>query len=162
MEPQSDKWKTAFFVLLVIILAIGIAVGAYLFGSNQLAKRDEVSTLDPELISPAPQFAVPTSTPTPTVDEGALIKQSVFAETELSSDEAEVTISEIRGNHAKGGIKEFDAVGGAYWIAAKTTQGWVTVYHGQATPDCSDIELYGFPSDMVPQCLDDSDNVIDR
>jgi len=73
-----------------------------------------------------------------------------------------VTISENTGQFAKGGIKEYEAVGGAYWIAAKTNEGWVCVYDGQSQPTCEQIAPYNFPTDMVPECLDENGKVVER
>lgn len=111
--------------------------------------------------SPSPSLT-PTSSPTPTADESALIKQSVYAKTGLSPSQAEVTITQNTGTHAKGNIKEFDAVGGAYWLAAKTASGWVVVYDGQSTPSCNQVNPYNFPASMVPECLNPAGKLITR
>lgn len=104
-------------------------------------------------------------TPTPTIDpvqEEPLIKQAVYDKTGLDESEALVTINKNTGFVATGGIKEYEAVGGAYWLAAKTSEGWVCVYDGQAQPTCTQIAPYNFPKDMVPECLDTNGKVVKR
>jgi hypothetical protein len=102
------------------------------------------------------------TSPVSITNEDDLIKTAVFKLTGLDKTKAEVTISKNSGQYAKGTIKEFEAVGGAYWIAAKTASGWVGVYAGQATPKCSQIAPYDFPKDMVPECLDENNKLIIR
>ncbi|MFH0942630.1 MAG: hypothetical protein V1810_00465, partial [Candidatus Beckwithbacteria bacterium] len=96
------------------------------------------------------------------VDETELIKQAIYDLTGLTAAKAEVTISKQIGNFATGGIKEYEAVGGAYWLAAKTNSGWVGVYDGQSQPECSQIETYDFPAEMVPECLNSLGQVVSR
>jgi len=110
--------------------------------------------------SPQPTPTPEEAAPTPTVDESGLIKQAVFKKTGLDATQAEVSINKNTGQHATGNIKEFEAVGGAYWLAAKTTEGWVCVYDGQSQPTCEQIAPYNFPKDMVPECLDENGQVV--
>lgn len=95
-------------------------------------------------------------------DETELIKNAVYAKTGLNKTNAEVTVSFNNGSYAKGGVKEFSAIGGAYFLAAKTASGWTAVYDGQAQPPCNEINLYNFPASLVPECLDSSGNVVSR
>ena len=96
------------------------------------------------------------------VDETELIKQAVYAKTGLNESQAQVTVNENIGSHAKGGIREYSAVGGAYWIAAKVGNEWIAVYDGQAQPSCELIAPYNFPTTMVPECLDSLGQVVTR
>lgn len=159
METESNKWKTAFFILLFIILAVIMAATTFLIGKNQ-GSPEEVE--EQAFTIPTQPTSFPTATPVPTVDERAEIKQAIFIQTDLTSEEADITITDQREAHAKGNIKEHDAVSDAYWLAAKTAEGWVGVYDGQANPDCILIELHDFPSDLVPECLDEEGELIDR
>lgn len=144
------KQKGAVLLIILLVLAIlGINFGVwYSYFKGKTAMPEEET-----LVSPSP---------TPTVDETELIKQAVFRKTGLDETEAEVTISINTGTHAKGNIKEFEAVGGAYWLAAKTSEGWVCVYDGQAHPSCSQIDPYDFPVELVPECLSETGTVVSR
>ncbi len=151
---KQNSWKIGFFTLLALLI-IGVNVFVWFFwGKGMILK----TTLTP---SPTPTVKVELiETSAPIIDETEAIKEAVFNKTGLTKNEALVTIDENTGQFAKGGIKEYEAVGGAYWIAAKTATGWVCVYDGQSQPTCQQIDSYNFPIDMVPECLDENGEVV--
>lgn len=161
---MTNYWKIGFFSLLAILVILANIFAWYFFVKG----KEEILTSSPPTpqtitgaaATPTPQTLVPS--PTSAVDETSLIKQAIFELTGLDQTKAEVSINKNTGTYAKGNIKEFEAVGGAYWIAAKTPEGWVGVYAGQANPKCSDIAPYNFPKDMVPECLNESGAVVER
>ena len=147
-----NRWEVSFLGLLAILIILAnIAAGYFLF------RRPKG---EPKVSLPLSPTLAPS--PFPTIDETTLIKQAVFSKTGLDETKAEITINQNTGQFAKGNIKEFEAVGGAYWLAAKTPTGWLCVYDGQANPSCSQIDPYNFPKDMVPECLDANGKVIKR
>lgn len=151
---NMNRWEIRFLGLLaILIIGANVATGYFLF------KR---KTIEPKVSLPPTPTLVPS--PLPTVDETNLIKQAVFAKTGLDETKAEVSIGQNTGKHAKGNIRELEAVGGAYWLAAKSAESadWICVYDGQANPSCSQIAPYNFPKDMVPECLDASGKVVKR
>ncbi|MEA3439633.1 MAG: hypothetical protein U9R58_05060 [Chloroflexota bacterium] len=91
----------------------------------------------------------------PTTDTEAILA-ALAEQLDMDVDELDASVSEIRGLHAKGSVEN------GYFIAAKSNDQWVIVYAGQATPYCVAIELYDFPVDMVPECLDEDDNLVVR
>ncbi|MFZ5365870.1 MAG: hypothetical protein ACOZBZ_01115 [Patescibacteria group bacterium] len=147
------KWKIGFFVLLFLLIIETNIFAWYLYFKSRTPISPSASITPTLTVLP---------TPTPTIDETALIKQAVYKKTGLDQTKAEVTINKNTGKHATGNIKEYEAVGGAYWLAAKTATGWVCVYDGQANPKCSEIAPYNFPKDMVPECLDANGKVVKR
>ena len=151
----GNSWKIGFFTLLAFLI-IGANVFVWFFWGKGMILKTNLAP------SPTPTIKVETTAPTPTVDETEAIKQAVFKKTGLSASQAEVSINKNTGQHATGNIKEFEAVGGAYWLAAKTPQGWVCVYDGQANPTCEQIAPYSFPKDMVQECLDTNGKVMKR
>ena len=157
---MKNGWKIGFFTLLALVL-IGANVFVWFFwGKDMISKTPLTPTPTPAVILE--------TTATPTVEginpaqEAELIKQAVFKKTGLTANQAEVSINKNTGQHATGNIKEFEAVSGAYWLAAKTENGWVGVYDGQAQPTCEQIAPYNFPKDMVPECLDKNGKVVKR
>ncbi len=154
MLEEAGKWRLAFFVLLFAVAAFGNAVVGFILGRESQPSENKD-------IAPTPIVTIP-ATPTPTIDRTSLIKQAVYAKTELDETEAEIFINEIRDQFVKGGIREFGAVSGAYFIGAKTEDSWVIVYVGQANPTCEEIDPYNFPTDLVPECIDATDKVITR
>lgn len=159
---MKNWWKVGFFTLLILFI-----VGGSIFAWYFLVKS-KAPTPPPAgepVSSPTPTVTIKptvTLTPTPTIDETSLIKQAVYKKTGLDETKAEVTINKNTGKHATGNIKEYEAVGGAYWLAAKTSSGWVCVYDGQSQPTCEQIAPYNFPKDMVPECLDEEGKVVER
>lgn len=162
MEEKTNTWKISFFILLVIVFGVGIGALAYTLGKRTVLLRERPAVSTESATIPEQEETVSTTTPIPTTDEIEAIKQTVYAKTGLNKEEAEVTISLNTGTHAKGLIREYGTVSGAYWIAAKSGGNWVGVYSGQAHPTCAEIDPYNFPTDMVPQCMDQSMNVVDR
>ncbi len=154
MEKQGGSWKTGFFSLLALII-----IGASVFAWNYFNSRKNSTSVS---ASPLPSAEASNISPSPIANETQQIEEAVFKLTGLDPTKAEITINENTGQHATGNIKEFEAVGGAYWIAAKVGKQWVGVYAGQSQPKCSEIAPYNFPRDMVPECLDKSNKVMAR
>jgi hypothetical protein len=95
-------------------------------------------------------------------DEESLIMRAVLDSIGLEEEEVDFSITDNTGIHAKGNVREVDAVGGGYWLAANTEDGWVHVYDGQAHPTCEQIEPFDFPLDLVEECLDSEGEVVAR
>jgi len=158
MEGQGNIWKTAFLTLFIFVLLGAVGALAYFLGAKKLSLPGKVATPTPTIsLQPSPS-----PVPSPTSNETDLIKAAIYALTGLDEVKAEVIINQNTDTHAKGGIREYGAVGGAYWIAAKSDNKWVGVYAGQAHPTCNEIASYDFPTDMVPECLDANGNVLTR
>ncbi len=161
MEGQGNYWKIGFFSLLALII-----IGANGFAWYYFVKgKAPVSTSAPLIVvSPVPSTETITITPSPspTSDETPQIEEAIFNLTGLDPTKVEITVNKNTGQFATGDIKELEAVGGAYWLAAKVAGKWMGVYAGQASPTCNEISPYNFPKDMVPECLDNSNNVIQR
>ena len=119
-------WKIGFFAILAL-LVIAANAFVWLYWSKGIISKTPLTP------TPTPAVILET-TVTPTVEEinpaqeAELIKQAVFKKTGLTANQAEVTINKNTGQHATGNIKEFEAVGGAYWLAAKTDDGWGLVF----------------------------------
>jgi hypothetical protein len=107
-----------------------------------------------------PTAELPTATPTPTstpiLTDAEAIKVAVNAYLPSAVDPATITVSEIQGSLARGGIP------GAYFIAAKDSGAWIVVFAGQATPPCNLINPYNFPTSWVPECFADNGTLVDR
>ncbi len=159
MEGQGNIWKTAFLILFIFVLLGAVGAFAYFLGAKKLSLPGKAPTPTPTATSLQPPTS-PILSPTP--NETDLIKAAIYALTGLDETKVTVTITQNTGVHAKGGIREYGAVGGAYWIAAKSDSEWVGVHSGQANPTCNEITPYDFPTDMVPECLDADGNVVTR
>jgi hypothetical protein len=93
--------------------------------------------------------------PVPMSDEDA-IKVVLAAYLGSEEEELTITVSEIKGDLARGGLQ------GAYFIAANDAGKWIIVYAGQATPYCNVINPYNFPATWVPECLAEDDALVQR
>ncbi len=96
----------------------------------------------------------PTAQPTPSDEQSisALLAEKLG----LSIKEMQFSIAQNTGTHATGNVSN------GYFLAAMQNGTWVIVYDGQATPPCQDIEQYGFPVEMVSECLDSANQLVVR
>jgi len=99
------------------------------------------------------------ATPTPTVDEAAVLKNVIkkYIALKHNSDESSlsISVSKIEGNYAQGGVS--DEGGGGMWFAAKEDGLWMLVWDGNGVIECSDISLYPeFPTSMIPECYNET------
>lgn len=145
------------FILTSVVLIVVVGFISYLFGKGELNINSKFlkiapSTTETPLVSPTPNLS----------SEIEGIKKAVYEKTGLTSQNADVTVSQYTSTIAKGGVKEKEAVGGAYFIAAKVGNEWVCVYDGQSQPTCEQIEPFNFPKEMVPECLDANNKVVKR
>lgn len=112
-------------------------------------------------------FAFPLDMVPECLDEnGNLIVRSTDLETNIAmalSDHLQIPITDLAfvisdqtDNHVKGNLP------GGYFLATKTEDVWIIVHDGQATPPCVDIEFYGFPFEMVTECLDSNNDLVVR
>lgn len=155
MEGETNTWKVAFFSLLLVVIASGVGVGSFLYGRKIAPKSQETP-------SPLSATTEVTTTPTPTIDEKEELRAAIYKLTKLDETLAEVVINKIEGNYAEGGIKEYEAVSGAYWLAAKVGGVWIGVYAGQSHPTCAQIAPYDFSTELVPECINELGKVVPR
>jgi hypothetical protein len=96
------------------------------------------------------ESATPTATSTTAPEamtDAEQIKAALVDYVDVDLDESSITVSEIEGKLARGGMQ------GADFIAAKEADNWIIIYAGQATPSCDLSNPYAFPVDWVPECL---------
>ncbi len=160
--------------LSIIIGALIIGIFIYLSRQPQdkssvMVKIESPTPTTQIEIQPSPTASFPSAeptttnlSPTPRADDETLIKKAIAEKLGVNEENLIVTVSQNTGKFAKGGIREKDAMGGAMFIAAYSSGKWVIVHDGQSNPLCSTIAPYNFPTDMVPECLDASGNVVVR
>lgn len=104
----------------------------------------------------APTLLPEEPTAEPELSDEQAIKIALGDKLGLSMEDMPFAVSEISDQHAKGGV------GNAYFLASKHEGQWVIVYDGQANPPCEEIELNNFPLSMVPECLDQNNQLVVR
>ena len=141
--------------------ALNTAVAATLVAIEVTEPVQPIDTSVPtatEAVTAEPTEPQPTETqasPTPMSDAEA-IKAALIEYLNSPADPASVTVSEIQGKLARGGLQ------GAYFVAAKEGQTWLIIYAGQATPDCDLINPYAFPTAWIPECLSPNGTLVVR
>ena len=168
MENRVTQLLIILFIFLSI-LAAALAIRNQFIESDlqdrRISYQLQIQTLDRELEARAAEKEVLRQTKkagSSTSDDATAIKIAVSKKIGKAESELVIQISKQTSKHAKGFISAKDETGGGYWLATKTDNGWIVVYDGQATPNCNEIDSYEFPTDMVPECLDDSGNVVER
>lgn len=165
---MKTHWMMILLLVLLLTLAgcdvsvdenaISTSVAATLVSMDE-TETDEPDVLIPPTVTPEvvedPTLLPPTETPAPVTDEEA-IKAVMNEYLDSPVDESTITVSEIKGDLARGGLQ------GAYFIAAKDGGVWIIIYAGQATPYCNLINPYGFPVAWVPECLGEDDSLVQR
>jgi hypothetical protein len=106
---------------------------------------------------PGVTFTPTPSSPTPTVNETAILIAAVnaglIAEHGPNAGSMNITVSQIQGNYAKGMASA--SGGGGIWFAAKVGDIWKLVFDGNGTVQCSQLTNYpNFPNAMIPECWD--------
>ncbi len=148
--------------ILVIIIALLIVVGGAYYACTQknlvthtvpvTPTATETVILTPSLPAGSGQASTPTSATT--IDETEVlkvtIKQQIVAEHGSDANGLTISVSKIEGNFAQGGASEQG--GGGMWFAAKVGEQWKLVWDGNGTISCETIAPYNFPTDMIPEC----------
>jgi hypothetical protein len=146
------------------ILSLVIILIIFLVGCGTFEIGIESNTL-PEAIPPTIEIPVDTATmPQPTEEPTAPPEQSdetailaaLADKLDIQMEDVPFAITENTGRHVKGNVSN------GYFLAAKQDGMWVIIYDGQANPPCLDIDLNEFPLEMVPECLDDNNNLVIR
>jgi cytoskeletal protein RodZ len=155
-------------------------VGLFIYFSRQSLNQTIPAQINPEegsitvnIQSSSPTIAKEASQPTSTIavstvtlppdDNNTAIRNALMKKTGIAEDNLEVTVAKNTGKYAKGSVRDKNEPGGAYFLAAKTSSGWVIVYDGQSQPNCQDFTPYpDFPKDLAPECLDTTGKVVKR
>lgn len=143
-----------FFLLIgIVLLILAVVGGIFLFWSA----KSETPSIEPTPTPPPEVTPIPT--PTPEEEEKSDLEQirEAFAEKyNKPLDETTVNISENTGTYASGGVRFAGEIGGAMWLAYNDGEKWLIVFDGQGTIPCSAVDPYNFPTDMVPECWDET------
>ena len=188
MENKTNLWKVAFIILTILIIITALCVSFFVLGKTSRTPppvstptpsppKEQVACTQEAMLCPDGKTYVsrtgpnceytpcpPTSlSPTPSKeDEAAAVKAAVYKKLGTDSTKTEVIPGIISNSYVKGSIRDISETSGGYFIAAKTASGWAVVYDGQSTPTCAQLTPYNFPTDMIPECLDQNGKVIKR
>lgn len=167
---KSFQNQKIIFVVLLVLLGLGVlaavGIGAFRLGKSQLgiAPPVEEPTITP---TPTPEITpTPTLTPTDTLkpttpanpakSDADKIRQVLANKYDRTIEETEINVSKNTGTHATGSVRFAGEMGGGMWLAYKEGENWIIAYDGQGTIPCSAVDPYNFPTDIVPECWDET------
>jgi hypothetical protein len=155
---MKATWK--YNILALIFTSFLAACGTFEIGieDNTILETQEntvVETVD-QPTTEVTEEVFPTATHTPIPSDEQLIMAALEKWFAKPADQLEITVAAVDGDYATGGISN------GYFLAARQGEIWAIVYAGQANPPCSDIDQYQFPIEMVPECLDAGNTLVNR
>ena len=140
-------------------LIIGGFIAAFLAGyflSQRYNLKVEPKTAAPTVTAtitttPSETGAVTTTmAPSPEEEENmeTIIKQLLVEKYGSNANDMTVTVSQQKGNYARGGVTE--PGGGGMWLAVRVTGDWQLVFDGNGVPNCNLLKVtYSFPEEML-------------
>lgn len=157
---------------LTLVLVILTSIFSFGFGAYTLLKvehlNQSVMSLSKQLDASDPQEMRleevgqmdQTSTPS-ALSEGeeltltveSALQQAFASKYDRDPESVMVDVQANTGTYAKGLIKFEGEMSGGWFLAVKEDE-WKIVADGNGTVNCSDVEAYDFPGEMVPSCWD--------
>ncbi|MBD3330428.1 hypothetical protein GF354_02755 [Candidatus Peregrinibacteria bacterium] len=165
--------KRIFVLLFVVIFILSACSFSMDIGENEEQKSETTVFDDEEEVvetvedADIDEVAEPSPSPSPSPDEPAMDETVVYPASkediknalldknpEWDMDNVKITLSVSNEDFASGTVGFVGGGGGGYFYAANTEDGWVIAADGNGVIECSDIEPYDFPVDMIPECWD--------
>lgn len=145
-------------VLAVMLTAVVVGGGVYLWQQNE---NEIIETSSSQIQADnnsdvSQEESIEVEDTQPTVEAKDVMAGLLATKHSRDAAEANLTVEEDTGTHAKGLVIFDGDIGGGWWLAAKADDKWVLVADGNGTVMCSDIDPYNFPTTMVPECWDET------
>ena len=163
---SSDRYFSIFGKIVLVLVLLGVVgFGAYYIGTkkgnqNQTAVNpgQPSKPANQTSVIPTQEIAIPTGTPSPSVDETAIliaaVKNALISEHGTQASSLDISVSKIEGDYASGSASAQG--GGGIWFAAKVNGIWNLVWDGNGSIQCSNLTPYPqFPTDMISECWND-------
>jgi hypothetical protein len=92
------------------------------------------------------------------------IKAALAASFEMSAEEIEITVErDSSADYVTGYVNVGEGERGGIYFAARTKDGWEIAHNGTGIIECEKVDVYGFPTGLIPRCFDQtSGQNIDR
>lgn len=169
-KGETSTIKIVLYMLVSLLIFLAGAFSFWFFQEKLIKKEKPSSTPSPQpsvTLAPTPEPTsepeeVPTPTPSPTKSDLELIKEALASKHGKDPEETIVNISKKADPYAQGGVRFEGEIGGGMWLAYKQGDDWIIVFDGHGTIPCSSVDPYGFPPDMVPECIDEHGNPVTR
>lgn len=91
--------------------------------------------------------------PPEVVDDATLIGAALIAETGIPEQNLSFSIDVNTGSFARGVFEDVLSDTSSLYIATKIGDGWNIAYTGILIPLCDDIAAFDFPLEVMPECL---------
>lgn len=155
-----DKKNVTIVVLLLFLVAVVSGGAVYLWqqsSNNNEATSESVAAQDAsEEAEPKDTEISKQSEQQVQISDEEAITKAMATRHNRPVNEVDLTVNKNTGNHASGLVKFDGDISGGWWLAAKDNGEWVVVADGNGTVLCDDIDSYNFPTDMVPECWDET------
>ena len=152
-------------IIAIILLIAAIFGGGFLWWSMRAGTPTVEPTTRPTPVATPEIMPSPAPEETPITEEETesdlvQIKEAFAEKYNRSVGEIDATIDNNTGTYANGLIRFAGEIGGGWWLAYNSGDGWIIVADGNGSVLCDDIEGYDFPTDMVPECWDEATNTL--
>lgn len=156
--------------MLVLVVLGAVGFGAYYLGAKKSNQNQPAvnsvqtnKSFNHPSASPTEETSIPSTTPSPSVDETAVlitaVKNALVAEHGNDANALNITVSKIEGDYASGDASAQG--GGGMWFAAKVNGTWKLVWDGNGSIQCSSLAAYpNFPNSMIPECWNDKTQAV--
>lgn len=169
-EEKSSGKRDAILIALLVVFGLSIVgiigVVAFRLGQSQPGIIPPPTGEPIIILSPTPETAPsPTLTPPDTLkpttspaneSDADKIRKVLANKYSKNTEETEISVSKNTGTHATGSVRFAGEMGGGMWLAYKDGENWIVTYDGQGTIPCSAVDPYNFPTDIAPECWDET------
>lgn len=100
----------------------------------------------------------------PSENDLAFIKQAFLNKYGKDPAEVLVTVEKFDGSFARGGVKfitEGEFGPGGIFLAYKNKDSWQLAFDGNGMYSCSEMRVYSFPDEFIPDCADGNPGALD-
>jgi hypothetical protein len=167
-NQQAKSLKVAFLAYLGAVAVFGLLLGIGVAGDTAMLLayyRDHV--LPAQAISqdyPYAHYAVQSSSELPmTVELGLVatqLQQEFGNKYAAHPDSFRISFRSFDGQHAYGIVHNQETEIAAWWLATKVDEDWRLIANRSDALYCQLVDGYGFPSEMVPECIDENDGLL--
>jgi hypothetical protein len=165
---QNNKNTNILPLIIIFLLILILAGGAFWYGRQTKIEENNSKIAEQEkLKETTPSKEVKNIEEVKQEDtEGeikAALAQLFAVKYNRAVEDANITISQRKGDFIVGGIKFAGEIAGGYLLGAKVNGEWKIIFDGNGTIPCSSVDMVDFPSSLVTECWDTVNNVnVDR
>ena len=149
----NDQVKIIVLVLILCLLSGCVTQGSEV-DQEGINEPSNILQVDGVSLPITPTPFLPEPLTSPIVNDDVAIRTVLIERMGSLVNELGISLAENTGLHAKG------EVGDEYFLAYKDDSGWNIAYVGLANPPCQVIIDAQFPIEMVPECMDEENNVV--